>query len=133
MPGTGSWLVTALTLLSACAGEPRRVSSVAPPFDPGAPPPHLSEGAQNFLAFCSGCHGRAGAGFENGPPLLHARYLPDVFPDSSVRRAILSGAPARHWPFDAMPPIRALPADRIPAVIGYLRWVQGRWTAQPAS
>jgi hypothetical protein len=133
VPRTGSWLATALTLLSACVGDPPRVSSVAPPFDPGVPPPELSEGAQNFLAFCSGCHGNAGAGFENGPPLLHARYLPDVFPDSNVRRAILSGAPARHWSFDDMPPVRVLPPDRIPGVIGYLRWVQGRWTAQLAS
>lgn len=127
-----SWVASVLTLLTACASEPPRVPAVAAAFDPGVVPAELSEGARSFAAFCSGCHGNAGAGFENGPPLLHARYLPGVFPDSSVRRAILSGAPARHWPFDAMPPVRALPADRVPAVIGYLRWVQARWTAQPA-
>lgn len=128
-----AWSVVALAVVAACASERARVASSAPGFDPGPVPPELAEGAESFAAFCSGCHGDKGAGFEGGPPLLHPRYLPEVFPDASIRRAILAGSPARHWTFEAMPPIRALPLDHIPAVIGYLRWVQTRWTARPAS
>ena len=98
-----------------------------PLFDPGPAPAALREGETGFAGFCSGCHGPAGAGFRGGPPLLDTRYLAERFPDSSVRRAMVQGAPLQHWSFDAMPPVRALPAGQIRPIIDYLRWAQSRW------
>ena len=109
---------------AAGGGAPAR-----PPFDPGPVPAEHVAGEQLFLAGCTGCHGRAGSGFSGGPPLLDTLYLPPRFPDSAIHRAVLRGAPSRHWDFDDMPAVRTVRPDQIPDLVGYLRWVQARWTA----
>jgi hypothetical protein len=65
-----------------------------------------------------------GTGQGLGPPLLDTLYFPGRLPDAAVARAISRGVPRQHWDFGSMPVIhRVEPAD-IPAVIGYLRWLQ---------
>ena len=122
-------LVTVGMILACEGGGNAGGMPAPPPFDPGPPPAEHAAGAQLFLASCTGCHGRAGSGFTGGPPLLDTLYLSPRFPDSAVRRAVLAGAPSHNWDFDDMPAIRTVRPDQIPAVVGYLRWVQARWLA----
>jgi mono/diheme cytochrome c family protein len=116
-------------LVAGCRGGERPGAAPAgpPPYDPGPVPAEHADGADLFLAACTGCHGRAGAGFGGGPPLLDTLYLAPGFPDSAIRRAVLAGVPRRHWDFDDMPPVRTVRPHEIPAVVGYIRWAQRRW------
>jgi mono/diheme cytochrome c family protein len=123
------WLVAVGMTLACEGGRAGGGTAAPPPFDPGPVPAEHAAGAQLFLASCTGCHGRAGSGFTGGPPLLDTLYLPPRFSDSAVRRAVLAGAPSHNWDFDDMPAIRTVRPDQIPAVVGYLRWVQARWLA----
>lgn len=120
--------VALLLLLGGCGergGAP--AAAARPAFDPGPVPPEHVKGEALFVASCTGCHGRAGTGFSGGPPLLDTLYLPHRLADSAIRRAVLAGAPSRHWDFDDMPAVRTVRPDQIPAVVDYIRWVQRRW------
>lgn len=123
-----TWLGVAL-VLGGCEGRTGSATGAGgrPAFDPGPVPAEHAEGRDLFLTGCTGCHGPAGSGFSGGPPLLDSLYLAGRFPDSSIRRAVLRGAPGRRWDFGDMPAVRTVRPDRIPAVIRYIRWVQRRW------
>jgi mono/diheme cytochrome c family protein len=106
-----------------------RAGAGAPAFDPGPVPSEHRQGAELFLTNCVGCHGQAGAGFAGGPPLLDTLYRRERLADSAVARAVLTGAPERHWTFGEMPAVRRVRPSEVPAIVGYLRWVQERWAA----
>ena len=126
--GRGFGSVALLLLLGGCGeGGSPHAAGARPAFDPGPVPPEYVEGEALFLASCTGCHGPAGTGFSGGPPLLDTLYLPHRYADSAIRRAVLAGTPSRHWDFDDMPAVRTVRPDQIPAVVGYIRWVQRRW------
>jgi hypothetical protein len=40
----------------------------------------------------------------------------------------MGGAPRRHWDFDDMPAVRTVRPHEIPAIVGYIRWAQRRWS-----
>lgn len=120
-------LALAGTVGGCAAGEGPAAAPERAEYDPGPVPAEHAAGADLFLASCTGCHGRAGAGFGGGPPLFDTLYLAPGFPDSAIRRAVLAGAPRRHWDFDDMPAVRRVRPHEIPAIVGYLRWAQGRW------
>lgn len=127
MVRSAGWWGLLLGALLGCAGEAPDGSPAVAGFDPGPVPAAHAEGSEVYRANCSGCHGPAGAGFRGGPPLLDSLYLLPRFPDSAIRRAVVEGAPRRHWDFDDMPPVRTVAPGEIPALTGYIRWVQERW------
>jgi len=130
IPGAGGavkiLVLAAVGLTPACEGGQGGSGALAG-FSPGAAPPELARGASLFGSYCSSCHGAFGTGQGLGPPLLDSLYLAPAFDDTALARAVTEGARQQHWNYGAMPPVeRVAPAD-LPALAGYLRWVQRRW------
>lgn len=116
-----------LTLpLAACAAEGGASVALAG-FNPGAPPAEMRHGAALFGSYCSSCHGAFGTGQGLGPPLLDTLYLVPGFDDAAVAAAVTTGVRQRHWSYGAMPPVARVTQADLPAIIGYVRWVQQRW------
>ncbi|HSN04124.1 MAG TPA: c-type cytochrome [Nitrospira sp.] len=114
----------ALLLLSvgvapACSqGEPpaKQVS--------GAVPADLQPGEAKFKANCAACHGAAGVGTSQGPPLVHKIYEPNHHGDAAFQRAAANGVKAHHWEFGNMPKIEGVTPDDVDQIIKYVRWLQ---------
>ncbi|MBN33888.1 MAG: cytochrome C [Rhodospirillaceae bacterium] len=85
----------------------------------------LAQGGQTiFEANCSSCHGVAGGGTEQGPPLIHIIYEPSHHADFAFVNAIRNGVRAHHWPYGDMAPVEGLTNAGIQAVIAFVREVQ---------
>lgn len=104
-------LVLAVALLSACAGDEQ-------------PQDQLAMGRQAFETHCISCHGPAGAGTEQGPPLVHVIYEPGHHSDDAFRSAVATGVAPHHWDFGPMPPVPGIDDDELDAVIAYIRDLQ---------
>lgn len=87
-------------------------------------PAEHARGARLFDAHCSGCHGPAASGSDQGPPLVHATYLPRHHADVAFRLAVTGGVRAHHWRFGDMPSVPGLNDDEIAAITAYIRWLQ---------
>lgn len=88
-------------------------------------PDRHRSGFDHFQEWCGRCHGDWGQGNNvHGPPLIHFYYRPSRLPDADIRKAITSGAPAHHWRFGDMPPVKGLPETAVPEIIGFVRWLQ---------
>ena len=73
---------------------------------------------------CGQCHGMAGNGSEEGPPLMHKVYEPSHHGDESFYRAVSQGAKAHHWKFGDMKPIPELSDRDVGKILPYVRWLQ---------
>lgn len=91
-------------------------------------PRELSSLAQSgkalFEANCAGCHGQAGAGTDQGPPLVHDIYNPGHHADISFLLAARNGVRAHHWPFGNMPPQPQVNEAQVEAIVKYVRELQ---------
>lgn len=87
-------------------------------------PAELQAGEAKFKANCAGCHGVAGVGTNQGPPLVHKIYEPNHHGDEAFRRAAASGVRAHHWEFGNMPKIDSATPDDVEQIIKYVRWLQ---------
>lgn len=82
-------------------------------------PAQVEAGKKQFATTCSPCHGASGQGLI-GPNLtdnrwLHGGKMTDVY------NTVVKGVPGK-----GMPPWgRALPPDKVKAVVGYIRTLQG--------
>jgi len=98
----------------------------APPA-PGAAPratATASDGEALFTEHCMRCHGQAGTGTDQGPPLVHRIYEPGHHPDAAFYRAAAMGVRAHHWHFGDMPSIGGVSNAEVTAIIGYVRRLQ---------
>ena len=90
--------------------------------------PRLSQLAEQgqvlFNANCAACHGRNGAGTQQGPPLVHKIYEPSHHSDLSFQRAAKFGVRAHHWPFGDMPPVPDVTESHMVRIIAYVRELQ---------
>ncbi len=120
-------LVAASLHLAAGCGGGQGGSGALAGFSPGATPPELSRGAALFGSYCSSCHGAFGTGQGLGPPLLDSLYLAPGFGDDALARAVTTGARQQHWNYGAMPAVERVAPAELPALTGYIRWVQRRW------
>ena len=93
-------------------------------FTPPPTPPAHSEGEALFDRNCAGCHGTAGTGSEQGPPLVHRIYEPTHHADEAFYRAAAFGVRAHHWRFGDMPAVPGIRRQQVASVIGYVRWLQ---------
>ena len=83
-----------------------------------------AEGAPLFADTCAACHGAAGSGTEQGPPLIHVIYEPSHHGDLAFLHAVRYGVRAHHWRFGDMPPQLHVGDDEIAAITAYVRAVQ---------
>ncbi len=93
-----------------------------------AVPEQLSSPAQmGQIAFqenCASCHGRKGAGTDQGPPLIHKIYEPSHHADFAFQRAARFGVQAHHWRFGDMPPVEGVTDKQVEWITRYIREVQ---------
>lgn len=90
--------------------------------------PPLSElasaGEEAFEETCAACHGKNGAGTENGPPLIHDIYNPGHHSDESFYLAAKLGTRQHHWSFGNMPPQDHVTDEELRAIVAYVRELQ---------
>ncbi len=140
----GFWPVGAALLFSiagtACSPEPEGQSpSLSPPQAPAPPidetqvvlrgiaatsPPEVASGKAMFEQNCSACHGPAGDGTTQGPPLVHIIYEPNHHADAAFLLAARNGVRAHHWRFGDMPPVAGVTDEVVLEIVGYIRWLQ---------
>jgi mono/diheme cytochrome c family protein len=107
-----------VAVLAACA---------ATEGDGGAPTaaaPDPQRGEQLFEANCAACHGPAGQGTVNGPPLVHVIYEPGHHSDESFHLAVQRGVQQHHWDFGPMPAVPGLSREEVADIIAYVRDLQ---------
>ena len=132
----GFWPVGAALLFSiagtACGAEPESQSS-PPPTDEiqvvlrgiaATSPPELAQGKTLFEQNCSVCHGPAGDGTAQGPPLVHIVYEPNHHADAAFILAARNGVRAHHWRFGDMAPLPGVTDAMVQEIVGYIRWLQ---------
>ena len=122
-PGRALPLALGVLLALAVAGCSK---GDAPP-SPGAAPgvtAGASDGEALFAGHCMRCHGEAGTGTDQGPPLVHRIYEPGHHPDAAFYRAAAAGVRAHHWRFGDMPSVGGVSNAEVTAIIGYVRGLQ---------
>lgn len=128
VPGAGvgpAALLLAAVALGSCS--PRDGRGGPPPrFDPGPTPSELAEGERLFGEHCARCHGALAVGTDQGPPLVHAYYVPSHHADPAFQRAVALGVPQHHWRFGDMPPVPGLGTEQVGRITAYVRWLQRR-------
>jgi len=90
----------------------------------GPAPAEFQVGEAKFAANCSVCHGQAGVGTSQGPPLVHKIYEPNHHGDAAFQRAAANGVKAHHWEFGNMPRIETVTSEDIDQIVRYVRWLQ---------
>lgn len=121
LPLTLGLTIAAAMLAAACADREAPSADVAQL--PPTPAEH-SRGQTLYDANCATCHGPAGTGTAQGPPLVHIIYEPGHHSDASFHVAAQRGVFAHHWRFGNMPPQPQVTPDDVTAIIGYVRWLQ---------
>ena len=93
-----------------------------------AEPARLSDlGARGKILFeetCAACHGRHGAGTDQGPPFINEIYNPGHHPDEAFLLAPRVGVRAHHWKFGDMPPVEGVTDDDLRSIVRYVREMQ---------
>jgi len=140
----GFWSVATVFLFSiagtACSAEPEGQSASpspapapAPPIDErqvllreiaATSPPELAQGKTLFAQNCSVCHGPAGDGTTQGPPLVDIIYEPNHHADAAFILAARNGVRAHHWRFGDMAPLPNVTDSMVLEIVGYIRWLQ---------
>ena len=123
-----SWLAVLALLLGGLAvgwnlwtGEPQEVRQVT---EPATLSPAAAVGKAAYNANCASCHGPAGAGTNQGPPLVHIIYNPGHHADGAFFVAARSGVRQHHWRFGNMPPQPQVGEADLRAIVRYVREVQ---------
>lgn len=114
----GSMLLLVLALAACSKSDAPPAGGAARPAG-GAP-----DGQALFAAHCMRCHGEAGHGTDQGPPLVNRIYEPGHHPDAAFYRAVAMGVRAHHWRFGDMPGIGGVSNAEVTAIIGYVRGLQ---------
>ncbi len=133
---SGFWTVGAALLFSisgtACSAEPES-QAPAPPADEiqvllrgiaATSPPEVAQGKTLFEQNCSICHGPAGDGTTQGPPLVDIIYEPNHHADVAFVLAARNGVRAHHWRFGDMAPLPDVTEEMVLEIVGYIRWLQ---------
>ena len=132
---SGFWTVgAALFSISstACSAEPES-QAPAPPIDEiqvllrgiaATSPPEVAQGKTLFEQNCSVCHGPAGDGTTQGPPLVDIIYEPNHHADVAFVLAARNGVRAHHWRFGDMAPLPDVTEEMVLEIVGYIRWLQ---------
>jgi cytochrome c len=87
-------------------------------------PAEYTGGEDAFNQYCAKCHGKAGVGTKEGPPLVHKIYEPNHHGDISFHFAAQRGVRAHHWKFGDMPKVKDITEGEVNDIIDYVRWLQ---------
>ena len=132
----GVWPVSAALLFSlaptACTPEPEPQAAPVPADEiqvvireiAATSPPEVAQGQTLFSENCSVCHGPAGDGTTQGPPLVHIIYEPNHHSDAAFILAARNGVQAHHWRFGDMPPLPGVTDQMVQEIVDYIRWIQ---------
>ena len=132
----GVWSVSAALLFSlaptACTPEPEPQTAPTPVDEiqvvireiAATSPPEVAQGKTLFTENCSVCHGPAGDGTTQGPPLVHIIYEPNHHSDAAFILAARNGVQAHHWRFGDMPPLPGVTDQMVQEIVDYIRWIQ---------
>ena len=133
---SGLWTTAAALLFSiigmGCSPEPEP-EPAPPPVDEvqvllrqiaETSPPEVAQGKTLFEQNCSVCHGPAGDGTTQGPPLVHIIYEPNHHADAAFVLAARNGVRAHHWRFGDMAPLPDVTEQMVLEIVGYVRWLQ---------
>lgn len=127
----GAALLFALTG-TACTGEPEPQAAPVPVDEiqvvlrgiAATSPPEVAQGKALFEQNCAVCHGPAGDGTTQGPPLVHIIYEPNHHADAAFVLAARNGVRAHHWRFGDMAPLPDVTDQMVLEIVGYIRWLQ---------
>jgi len=123
IPGMAILLI-AITLLAACTAESpeerRARLHLPPPGFKGNP----TIGHNLFNNACAQCHGVAGRGTQQGPPLIDDIYRPGHHADLAFYRAVKDGVKQHHWQFGDMPPVHGVSPEATAHIAAYIRALQ---------
>lgn len=117
-------LVIALCAWAFAAMPACSQGETTPKNSAGPVPSEYQAGEAKFKANCAGCHGAAGIGTSQGPPLVHKIYEPNHHGDAAFQRAVAGGVRAHHWEFGNMPKIEAVTPEDVEQITQYVRWLQ---------
>lgn len=81
-------------------------------------------GQHAFDANCARCHGKNGAGTDQGPPLVHEIYNPGHHADAAFFLAAQRGVFRHHWNFGDMPPQPQVTREQMADIVRYVRELQ---------
>jgi len=84
------------------------------------------KGAVSYQRNCSGCHGNAGSGSSQGPPLVHKTYNSIHHADLAFNLAVKNGVRRHHWRFGDMPPLPEVTPQEVGHIVVYVRSLQRR-------
>ena len=127
---TGAAALFLSTTGTGCTPEPQ---SEPPPVDEvqvllrqiaATSPPEVAEGKTLFEQNCSVCHGPAGDGTTQGPPLVNIIYEPNHHADAAFILAVRNGVRAHHWRFGDMAALPDVTDQTVEEIVGYIRWMQ---------
>lgn len=133
---SGFWTVGAtlfFTLVgTACTAEPEPQAAPVPVDEiqvvlrgiAATSPPEVAQGKALFEQNCAVCHGPAGDGTTQGPPLVHIIYEPNHHADAAFVLAARNGVRAHHWRFGDMAPLPDVTDQMVLEIVSYIRWLQ---------
>jgi len=79
------------------------------------------QGESLFTTNCARCHGSAGKGTQQGPPLVDKVYRPGHHADITFHWAVKDGVKQHHWKFGDMPPLKNISPETVGHIIAYIR------------
>jgi mono/diheme cytochrome c family protein len=85
-----------------------------------------NNGATLYRKNCLSCHGNAGSGSNQGPPLVHKTYNSSHHADLAFHLAVKNGVRRHHWRFGDMPPLPELTPQDVGHIVVYVRSLQRR-------
>ena len=108
--------LAAVALLAACGGSDGDATPVVT-FEG-------TDGASLFAQACAGCHGEDLTGTDQGPPFLHAFYVPGHHGDAAFFLAAQRGVRSHHWNFGDMQAQPQVSRRQIEVIVRYVRELQ---------
>jgi mono/diheme cytochrome c family protein len=113
-----------LVLLAACDGGPGTRDPNPLHLPPQGFVGDSIKGNNLYNQNCLACHGNAGLGSNQGPPLVHKTYNPRHHADLAFHLAVKNGVPSHHWKFGNMKPIAGLSPEDVGHIVQYVRAIQ---------
>lgn len=117
-------ILGSVIIISACDGVPDGKNSNPLHLPPQGFIGDSVTGETIYSQNCLACHGNAGLGTNQGPPLVHKTYSTRRHAELAFHLAVKKGVRAHHWNFGDMKPIPGLSPEDVGHVVQYVRAIQ---------
>jgi cytochrome c len=118
--------ILSIFLISACDGNQGKRDTNSFHLPPEGFIGDYTSGAALYRENCLLCHGRAGNGSRQGPPLVLKTYNSTHHADLAFHLAVKMGVRRHHWRFGDMPPLPDVTPQDVGHIIVYVRGLQRR-------